>query len=141
MRKNFILTMLMFLFINILSIANENLPAVNTNINNMNPAYDESLKEYKIQVENTEKLYNYIEKTIKENSITTVFTKLENSNLVASDENDNIIFIEKLPENLSKIEITSISLLFSFAKPKILMNKNKNVTKIKFFLINPPKIF
>ena len=102
MRKNFILTMLMFLFINILSIANENLPAVNTNINNMNPAYDESLKEYKIQVENTEKLYNYIEKTIKVNSITTVFTKLENSNLVASDENDNIIFIEKFPENLSK---------------------------------------
>ena len=102
MRKNFILTMLMFLFINILSIANENLPAVNTNINNMNPAYDESLKEYKIQVENTEKLYNYIEKTIKVNSITTVFTKLENSNLVASDENGNIIFIEKLPENLSK---------------------------------------
>ena len=102
MRKNFILTVLMFLFINILSIANENLPAVNTNINNMNPAYDESLKEYKIQVENTEKLYNYIEKTIKENSITTVFTKLENSNLVASDENGNIIFIEKLPENLSK---------------------------------------
>ena len=102
MRKNFILTMLMFLFINILSIANENLPAVNTNINDMNPAYDESLKEYKIQVENTEKLYNYIEKTIKENSITTVFTKLENSNLVASDENGNIIFIEKLPENLSK---------------------------------------
>ena len=102
MRKNFILTMLMFLFINILSIANENLPAVNTNINNMNPAYDESLKEYKIQVENTEKLYNYIEKTIKENSITTVFTKLENSNLIASDENGNIIFIEKLPENLSK---------------------------------------
>ena len=102
MRKNFILTVLMFLFINILSIANENLPAVNTNINNMNPAYDESLKEYKIQVENTEKLYNYIEKTIKENSITTVFNKLENSNLVASDENDNIIFIERLPENLSK---------------------------------------
>lgn len=101
-RKNFILIVLMFLFINILSIANENLPAVNTNINNMNPAYDESLKEYKIQVENTEKLYNYIEKTIKENSITTVFTKLENSNLVASDENGNIIFIEKLPENLSK---------------------------------------
>ena len=102
MRKNFILTAFLFLLINILSFANENLPAVNTNINSMNPTYDESLKEYKIQVENTEKLYNYIEKTIKENSITTVFTKLENSNLVASDENGNIIFIEKLPENLSK---------------------------------------
>ena len=102
MRKNFILTAFLFLLINILSFANENLPAVNTNINSMNPTYDESLKEYKIQAENTEKLYNYIEKTIKENSITTVFTKLENSNLVASDENDNIIFIEKFPENLSK---------------------------------------
>ena len=91
MRKNFILTMLMFLFINILSIANENLPAVNTNINNMNPAYDESLKEYKIQAKNTEKLYSYIEKTIKENGITTVYTKLENSNLIATDENNNLL--------------------------------------------------
>ena len=101
-RKNFILNIILFLFINILSFSNEKLPNVNTSINSMNPTYDESLKEYKIQVENTEKLYNYIEKTIKENSITTVFTKLENSNLVASDENGNIIFIEKLPENLSK---------------------------------------
>ena len=48
----------------------------------MNPVYDESLKEYKIQAKNTEKLYSYIEKNIKENSITTVFTKLENSNLI-----------------------------------------------------------
>lgn len=102
MRKNFILTAFLFLLINILSFANENLPAVNTNINSMNPTYDESLKEYKIQAENTEKLYNYIEKTIKENGITTVFTKLESSNLIATDENDNIIFTEKIPENLSK---------------------------------------
>ena len=48
MRKNFILTTLLFLLINILSFTNENLPAVNTNINSMNPTYDESLKEYKI---------------------------------------------------------------------------------------------
>ena len=102
MRKNFILTAFLFLLINILSFANENLPAVNTNINSMNPTYDESLKEYKIQAENTEKLYNYIEKTIKKNGITTVFTKLESSNLIATDENDNIIFTEKIPENLSK---------------------------------------
>ena len=102
MRKNFILTAFLFLLINILSFANENLPAVNTNINSINPTYDESLKEYKIQAENTEKLYNYIEKTIKENGITTVSTKLESSNLIATDENDNIIFTEKIPENLSK---------------------------------------
>jgi len=102
MRKNFILVTFLFLFINILGFPNENLPAVNTNINSINPTYDESLKEYKIQAENTKKLYNYIEKTIKENGITTVFTKLESSNLIATDENDNVIFTEKLPENLSK---------------------------------------
>ena len=102
MRKNFILTTLLFLLINILSFTNENQPTVNTNINSMNPTYDESLKEYKIQAKNTEKLYSYIEKTIKENGITTVYTKLENSNLIATDENNNILFTEKLPENLSK---------------------------------------
>ena len=101
-RKNFIIVTLLFLFINILSFSNEKLPSINTSINSMNPTYDESLKEYKIQAENTEKLYNYIEKTIKENGITTVFTKLESSNLIATDENDNIIFTEKIPENLSK---------------------------------------
>ena len=102
MRKNFILTTLLFLLINILSFTNENQPTVNTNINSMNPTYDESLKEYKIQAKNTEKLYSYIEKNIKENGITTVYTKLENSNLIATDENNNILFTEKLPENLSK---------------------------------------
>jgi len=101
-RKNFILTTLLFLLINILSFTNENQPTVNTNINSMNPTYDESLKEYKIQAKNTEKLYSYIEKNIKENGITTVYTKLENSNLIATDENNNILFTEKLPENLSK---------------------------------------
>ncbi|EGN63617.1 hypothetical protein HMPREF0401_00410 [Fusobacterium animalis 11_3_2] len=102
MRKNFILTTLLFLLINILSFTSENQPTVNTNINSMNPTYDESLKEYKIQAKNTEKLYSYIEKTIKENGITTVYTKLENSNLIATDENNNILFTEKLPEKLSK---------------------------------------
>ena len=102
MRKNFILITLLFLLINILSFTSENQPTVNTNINSMNPTYDESLKEYKIQAKNTKKLYSYIEKNIKENGITTVYTKLENSNLIATDENNNILFTEKLPENLSK---------------------------------------
>ena len=47
-RKNFII-ILLFIFINILSFSNENLPTVNTSINSMNPVYDESLKEYKIK--------------------------------------------------------------------------------------------
>ncbi|WCB33494.1 toxin-antitoxin system YwqK family antitoxin [Fusobacterium nucleatum] len=100
-RKNFII-ILLFIFINILSFSNENLPNVNTSINSMNPTYDESLKEYKIKSENTNSFYNYIKKMISEKGTATVYTKLENGNLIATDENNNIIFIEKLPENISE---------------------------------------
>ena len=101
-RKNFILNIILFLFINILSFSNENLPTVNTSINSMNPTYDESLKEYKIKSENTDSFYNYIKKMISEKGTATAYTKLENGNLIATDENNNIIFIEKLPENISE---------------------------------------
>ena len=100
-RKNFII-ILLFIFINILSFSNENLPTVNTSINSMNPVYDESLKEYKIKSENTDLFYNYIKKMIDEKGIATAYTKLEKDELIASDENNNIIFIEKLPENISE---------------------------------------
>ena len=102
MRKNFILTTLLFLLINVLVGANENLPTVNTSINSMNPTYDESLKEYKIKSENTDSFYNYIKKMISEKGVATAYTKLEKDELIASDENNNIIFIEKLPENISQ---------------------------------------
>ena len=101
-RKNFIIVTLLFLFINILSFSNENLPTVNTSINSMNPVYDESLKEYKIKSENTDLFYNYIKKMIDEKGVATTYTKLEKGELIASDENNNIIFIEKLPENISQ---------------------------------------
>ena len=100
-RKNFII-ILLFIFINILSFSNENLPTVNTSINSMNPVYDESLKEYKIKSENTDLFYNYIKKMIDEKGVATTYTKLEKGELIASDENNNIIFIEKLPENISQ---------------------------------------
>ena len=100
-RKNFII-ILLFIFINILSFSNENLPTVNTSINSMNPVYDESLKEYKIKSENTDLFYNYIKKMIDEKGVATAYTKLEKDELIASDENNNIIFIEKLPENISQ---------------------------------------
>ena len=101
-RKNFILTIILFLFISILGFSNEKLPNVNTSLNSMNPTYDKSLKEYKIKSENTDSFYNYIKKMISEKSTATVYTKLENGNLIATDENNNIIFIEKLPENISE---------------------------------------
>ena len=100
-RKNFII-ILLFIFINILSFSNENLPTVNTSINSMNPTYDKSLKEYKIKSENTDLFYNYIKKMIDEKGVATTYTKLEKGELIASDENNNIIFIEKLPENISQ---------------------------------------
>ena len=100
-RKNFII-ILLFIFINILSFSNENLPTVNTSINSMNPVYDESLKEYKIKSENTDLFYNYIKKMIDEKGVATTYTKLEKGELIATDENNNIIFIEKLPENISQ---------------------------------------
>ena len=101
-RKNFILNIILFLFINILSFSNEKLPNVNTSINSMNPVYDESLKEYKIKSENTDLFYNYIKKMISEKRVATAYTKLEKGELIATDENNNIIFIEKLPENISQ---------------------------------------
>ena len=102
-RKNFILTILLFLFISILSFSNEKLPSVNTSINSINPIYDESLKEYKIKAENIDLFYNYIQKKIDEKGFATTYTKLEKDNLVATDENNNIICTEKLPEDLSQI--------------------------------------
>ena len=124
-RKNFILNIILFLFINILSFSNEKLPNVNTSINSMNPTYDESLKEYKIKSENTDSFYNYIKKIISEKGTATVYTKLENGNLIATDENNNIIFIEKLPENISeKTTYFESKQVYQLKNRKMLVNTN-----------------
>ena len=124
-RKNFILNIILFLFINILSFSNENLPTVNTSINSMNPTYDESLKEYKIKSENTDLFYNYIKKMISEKGTATVYTKLENGNLIATDENNNVIFIEKLPENISeKTTYFQSKQVYQLKNRKMLVNTN-----------------
>ena len=124
-RKNFILNIILFLFINILSFSNEKLPNVNTSINSMNPTYDESLKEYKIKSENTDSFYNYIKKMISEKGTATVYTKLENGNLIATDENNNVIFIEKLPENISeKTTYFESKQVYQLKNEKMLVNTN-----------------
>ena len=124
-RKNFILNIILFLFINILSFSNEKLPNVNTSINSMNPTYDESLKEYKIKSENTDSFYNYIKKMISEKGTATVYTKLEKDELIASDENNNIIFIEKLPENISqKTTYFESKQVYQLKNRKMLVNTN-----------------
>ena len=124
-RKNFILTIFLFLFINILSFSNEKLPSVNTSINSINPIYDESLKEYKIKDENIDLFYNYIQKKIDERGFATTYTKLEKDNLIATDENNNIIFTEKLPENLSQITTYFESKqIYKVKNGKILINSD-----------------
>ena len=60
--KNFILTILMFLFVSILSMAVENSTTLSDGLSLIDPTYQEGLKEYNLNLENIDKMYNYIEK-------------------------------------------------------------------------------
>ena len=102
MRKNFILTVLMFLFINILSIAVET-PTISDNIGVVDPAFQEALKEYKPNLDNIDKLFNYIEKNIKEKGRAIFYSKLtqDKKEMIVSDENNVVIYTEKIPEKLA----------------------------------------
>ena len=104
-RKNFILTMLMFLFISILSIAVENSTTLSDSLGLVDPAYQEALKDYKPNLENIDKIFNYIEKNIKEKGRAIFYSKLEKakSEVIVTDENNNIIYIEKMPEKLTEM--------------------------------------
>ena len=105
-RKKFILTMLIFLFVNILSMAVENPTTLSNGLSLVDPTYQEALKDYKPNLENIDKIFNYIEKNIKEKGRAIFYSKLEKgkSEVIVTDENNNIIYIEKMPEKL--IEMT-----------------------------------
>ena len=104
-RKNFILIVLMFLFINILSIAAENPTTLSDGLSLVDSAYQEALKDYKPNLENIDKIFNYIEKNIKEKGKAIFYSKLEKgkNEVIVTDENNNIIYTEILPEKLIKI--------------------------------------
>lgn len=99
-RKNFILTILMFLFVSILSMAVENSTTLSDGLSLIDPTYQEGLKEYKPNLENIDKMFNYIEKNIKQKGRAIFYGKLdqEKKELIVTDENNKIIYIEKLPE-------------------------------------------
>ena len=105
-RKNIILTILIFLFVNILSMAVENPTTLSDSLGLVDPTYQEALKDYKPNLENIDKIFNYIEKNIKEKGRAIFYSKLEKakSEVIVTDENNNIIYIEKMPEKL--IEMT-----------------------------------
>ena len=102
--KNFILTILMFLFISILGLAVEN-PNPTTQesvIAALNPDFAEVVKEYKPNLENIDKMFNYIEKNIKQKGRAIFYSKIdqEKKELIVTDENNKLIYTEKLPEKL-----------------------------------------
>ena len=101
-RKIFILTILIFLFTNIIGLAVEN-PNPTTQesvIAALDPDFAEGIKEYKPNLENIDKMFNYIEKNIKQKGRAIFYGKLdqEKKELIVTDENNKIIYIEKLPE-------------------------------------------
>ena len=104
-RKNIILTVLMFLFVNILSMAVENPTTLSDGLSLVDPTYQEALKDYKPNLENIDKIFNYIEKNIKEKGRAIFYSKLEKgkSEVIVTDENNNIIYIEKMPEKLTEM--------------------------------------
>ena len=102
--KNFILTILMFLFISILGFALEN-PNPTTQesvIAAFDPDFAEGVKEYKPNLENIDKMFNYIEKNIKQKGRAIFYSKIdqERKELIVTDENNKLIYTEKLPEKL-----------------------------------------
>ncbi len=100
--KNFILTTLVFLFISILGFAVENPNPLTPEsvMEALNPDFVEGVKEYKPNLENIDKMFNYIEKNIKQKGRAIFYGKLdqEKKELIVTDENNKIIYIEKLPE-------------------------------------------
>ena len=103
-RKIFILTILIFLFTNIIGLAVEN-PNPTTQesvIAALDPDFAEGIKEYKPNLENIDKMFNYIEKNIKQKGRAIFYGKLdqEKKELIVTDENNKIIYTEKLPEKL-----------------------------------------
>ena len=104
-RKNFILIVLMFLFINILSMAVENPTTLSDSLGLVDPTYQEALKDYKPNLENIDKIFNYIEKNIKEKGRAIFYSKLEKakSEVIVTDENNVVIYTEKIPEKLTEM--------------------------------------
>ena len=103
--KNFILTILMFLFISILGLAVENPNPLTPEsvMEALNPDFVEGVKEYKPNLENIDKMFNYIEKNIKQKGRAIFYGKLdqEKKELIVTDENNKIIYTEKFPEKLA----------------------------------------
>ena len=131
-RKNFILTVLMFLFISILGFAVENPNPLTPEsvMEALNPDFVEGIKEYKPNLENIDKMFNYIEKNIKQKGRAIYYAKLdqEKKELIVTDENNKIIYTEKIPEKLvNSIPYFEVKQTYSLKKGKTLEYFEANI--------------
>ena len=129
--KNFILTILMFLFISILGLAVENPNPLTPEsvMEALNPDFVEGVKEYKPNLENIDKMFNYIEKNIKQKGRAIFYGKLdqEKKEIIVTDENNKIIYTEKLPEKLvNSIPYFEVKQTYSLKNGKTLENSEAN---------------
>ena len=131
-RKNFILTTLVFLFINVLGFALEN-PNPTTQesvIAALDPDFAEGVKEYKPNLENIDKMFNYIEKNIKQKGRAIFYGKLdqEKKELIVTDENNKLIYIEKVPEKMvNSIPYFEVKQIYSLKNGKTLNYSETNL--------------
>ena len=131
-RKNFILTTLVFLFINVLGFALEN-PNPTTQesvIAALDPDFAEGVKEYKPNLENIDKIFNYIEKNIKQKGRAIFYGKLdqEKKELIVTDENNKLIYIEKVPEKMvNSIPYFEVKQIYSLKNGKTLNYSETNL--------------
>ena len=131
-RKTFILTILMFLFTNIIGLAVENpKPLTQESVMEaLNPDFAEGIKEYKPNLENIDKIFNYIEKNIKQKGRAIFYGKLdqEKKELIVTDENNKVIYIEKLPEKLvNSIPYFEVKQTYSLKNGKTLNYSETNL--------------
>ena len=130
--KNFILTILVFLFISILGFAVENPNPLTPEsvMEALNPDFVEGVKEYKPNLENIDKMFNYIEKNIKQKGRAIFYGKLdqEKKELVVTDENNKIIYIEKVPEKMvNSIPYFEVKQIYSLKNGKTLNYSETNL--------------
>ena len=134
--KNFILTILVFLFISILGFAVENPNSLTPEsvMEALNPDFVEGIKEYKPNLENIDKVFNYIEKNIKQKGRAIFYGKLdqEKKELIVTDENNKIIYIEKLPEKfVNSIPYFEVKQTYSLKNGKTLNYSEMNTEMLE----------
>ena len=134
--KNFILSTLLFLFISILGFAVENSNPLTPEsvMEALNPDFVEGVKEYKPNLENIDKMFNYIEKNIKQKGRAIYYSKLdqEKKEIIVTDENNKIIYTEKIPEKLvNSIPYFEVKQTYSLKNGKTLNYSEMNTEMLE----------